>query len=181
MKRSVWIPLMLSALLSACQLAPQGLDRSDNTLISYNRLAQADFDCRCQTVRLGGKVVRADALPHQTEVEVLSMAVDRFTAKPVLDSHSDGRFIAVLNGFVDPLSLQDQYITVKGTLDGKRSGKIDHANYAYPLIKADNYRIWRQVMEYYYDEEAWFDYRDSYRYGGFWGPFPSWKPRAALR
>ncbi|MGR6981711.1 Slp family lipoprotein [Testudinibacter sp. P27/CKL/0425] len=180
MKKFIWIPLVLSALLSGCQIAPQGLDRGDNTLISYKQLANADFDCQCQTVRLGGKVVRANAQPSYTEIEVLSMTIDRFSAKPVLDSNSDGRFIARLNGFVDPLSLEKQYITVKGILDGKQNGKIDQADYVYPLIKAENYRIWQQVVEYYYDEE-WFDYWDSYRRRHFFGGFPMWKPRAALR
>lgn len=182
MKKFIWIPIVFSAILSGCQLAPPGLERTDNTLISYSQLATADFDCQCQQVRLGGKVIKAAVLKNNTtEIEVLSMTVDRFTAKPVLGSHSDGRFIATLNGFVDPLSLENQYITVKGTLRGKRSGKIDQVDYIYPLVKADSYRVWQQVTEYYYDEEEWFDYWDSHRYGRHWGGFPMWKPRAALR
>ncbi len=177
---SVKIIIAASAVLTACQMAPLGLDR-ENSLINYQQLETADFNCRCETARLGGKVIRATALENQTEVEVLSMEVDRFSAKPILASSTNGRFIAVLNGFVDPLSLQDQYITVKGILDGKRGGKIDQANYLYPVIKVEHYRIWQQVIEYYRDEEEWADYWESRRYGGPWGPFPSIKTRAALR
>lgn len=179
MKQSIGV-IFISMLLTACQIAPSGLDRADNPLISFKQLAHADADCQCQTVRLGGKVLKATALKHATEIEVLSMAVDRFSAKPVLDSHSDGRFIVRLDGFIDPLSVQDHYITVKGVFYGKRGGKIDQADYIYPLIKADTYRVWQQVVEYFYDEDEWFDHWHSY-YGRAWGIFPMWKPRTVLR
>ncbi|TNH05637.1 Slp family lipoprotein [Testudinibacter sp. TR-2022] len=181
MKILKWIvPLLASAVLVACQLAPEGLGR-DNAIISYKALQTADFACNCEQVRLGGKVIRATALAQQTEIEVLSMAVDRFTAKPILASQSDGRFIAVLNGFVDPLSLQDQYITVRGVLSGRQEGKIDQAQYVYPKIKVEDYHIWQQVIEYYYDEDEWADYWEGRRYGRFFGPIPTRYPRPALR
>ena len=85
----------------------------------------------------------------------------------MIESHSNGRFIAYLNGFVDPENLKDQYITVAGVLSGKEQGKIDQADYRYPVVQAHQYRLWKLVQEYYYDPDDMYDYGPFYPYG--WG------------
>lgn len=138
-------------LLTACATAPQGLEKDDFTLSRFDQIQAEDLDCQCKLVRLGGKVLSATAMKGKTRIEVLSLNVSRFSAKPVLDSRIEGRFIAYLDGFIDPESLKDQYITVKGVLKGQEIGKIDQVDYQYPVIQANAFRQWKLVQEYYYD------------------------------
>ncbi|PVX42896.1 outer membrane lipoprotein [Pasteurella langaaensis DSM 22999] len=158
--------LFLNALcLAACVNPPKGLEKDAFTIQSLRDIDQDHYRCKCKKVRLGGKVLAATALKNQTKVEVLSLPVASYSAKPVIDSQSDGRFIAYLPGFVDPEALKNEYITVLGVLSGKESGKIDQANYEYPVIQVNAYKQWQQRQEYYYD-----DYMDDYWDGRFgWG------------
>ena len=125
----------LSLVLTGCVSAPQGLEPKQFDALNLNNIQPQDYDCRCVKVRLGGKVISATALKNQTKVEVLNQTVAYFSAKPIIDSHSNGRFIAYLNGFVDPENLKDQY------------------------------RLWTLVQEYYYDPDDMYDYGPFYPYG----------------
>ncbi|KYK95943.1 membrane protein [Aggregatibacter actinomycetemcomitans serotype d str. SA3733] len=157
----------LSLVLTGCVSAPQGLEAKQFEMLNLKNVQAQDYDCRCLKVRLGGKVVSAQALKDKTKIEVLNQTVAYFSAKPIVDSYSNGRFIAYLNGFVDPENLKDQYVTVGGVLSGKEQGKIDQADYNYPVVQADQYRIWKLVKEYYYDPDDIYDYAPFYPYG--WG------------
>lgn len=176
--------LFLTALcLSACVSPPQGLEKDDFTIQQLSKIEADDYTCGCQIVRLGGKILSVQALKDQTKVEIMSLPISSFSAKPVWDGATDGRFIANLPGFVDPESLKDQYITVKGRLTGKESGKIDEADYTFPVVDASAFKRWQLVREYYYDP-YWDDFYYGFGprwgyYGGFWHREP--RVRTVLR
>ena len=62
-----------------------------------------------KSIRLGGKVLTAQAQPNKTKIEVLSYPVYSTSAKPMIDEQPSGRFITYLDGFVEPESLKDQF------------------------------------------------------------------------
>lgn len=170
MKKLPFLPL-IALFLVGCVSPPKGLEKDQFTIQSFDRIEADDYTCRCKKVRLGGKVVSAVALKDKTKVEVLSLPISSFSAKPVLSSVTDGRFIAYLQGFVDPTGLKDQYITVAGLLTGQETGKVDEADYRYPVIEATAVKQWRLVQEYYYEADDW----DSPFYRPFgWG----WRHRS---
>ncbi|WP_143228906.1 Slp family lipoprotein [Actinobacillus succinogenes] len=179
--------LFLTALcLTACISPPQGLEKDAFTIQQLSKIDADDYACRCRIVRLGGKILSVRALKDQTRVEIMSLPVSSFSAKPVWDGATDGRFIAYLPGFVDPESLKSQYITVKGTLTGKEQGKIDQADYHFPVVKATAFKHWQLVREYYYapywDDDFYYGYGFGPRwgyYGGFWHREP--RVRTILR
>ena len=152
--------LFAISLLSGCISAPPGLERDKSAIQDLKKIKTEDYDCRCKKVRLGGKVVAATALKDKTRIEVISLPVLTFSAKPAIDAPTNGRFIAYLKGFVDPESLKEQYITVTGVLSGKEPGKIDQADYQYPVIDVTAHKQWRLVQEYYYDRDYWDDWDD---------------------
>ncbi|WP_386686232.1 MULTISPECIES: Slp family lipoprotein [unclassified Lonepinella] len=154
-------------LLVGCVNPPQGLEKDEFTIQNLKDIDQDHYACQCKDVRLGGKVLSVDVLKNQTKIEVLSLQVSSFSAKPVLDSTTNGRFIAYLKGFVDPESLKDQYITVKGKLTGKEMGKIDQADYQYPVVTVQAFKQWQLVKEYYYEYDDW-DYY-PFGFGPRWG------------
>ncbi|PJG82730.1 Slp family lipoprotein [Caviibacterium pharyngocola] len=175
--------LSIAALsLTACISAPPGLERSPFTIQRLAQIQAEDYACQCKKARLGGKILAATALKDKTKLEILSLSISTYSAKPLLDSSVDGRFIAYLPGFVDPAMLKDRYITVAGALSGPENGKIDQADYAYPVVNTERYKLWRLVQEYYYDPDDWDDYwgaRHS-RWGWGWGS-PFWRPEPRLR
>ena len=70
-------------------------------------------------------------------------------------------FITYLDGFVEPESLKDQFITIGGTLLKTEQGKVDQANYIYPVIKTNHYRVWKLSQSYYYPDDMWDDWAFS--------------------
>ena len=79
----------------------------------------------------------------------------------MIDEQPNGRFITYLDGFVEPESLKDQFITIGGTLLKTEQGKVDQANYIYPVIKTNYYRVWKLSQSYYYPDDMWDDWAFS--------------------
>lgn len=122
---------------------------------SYREISPQDLTCHCKTVRLGGKIINTTVLANQTKIEVLSLPVSSISAKPFVELQSDGRFIVYFNGFVEPENLKERYITVGGQLAGTEKGKIEQADYTYPVVQADKYRIWTLSTTYDYPTDDW--------------------------
>ena len=150
-------------LLNACIHAPQGLEMTQFNAQSLNAAQNAQTGERA---RLGGKILNATALPNQTKLEILSLPIFPKSAKPNLEGASDGRFIAYLNGFVDPETLNDQFITVGGTIVGRERGKIDQANYDYVQVKVEQFRLWKIGSTLEFDD----DFDDFWRNFGLIRP-----------
>ncbi len=164
----------LSFLLIGCVTPPQGLEKEQFSITSYKAISSQDLDCRCKTVRLGGKIIQSEILPNKTKIEVLSLPVSNYSAQPLIEAQSDGRFIAYFDGFIDPENLKDRYITLGGKLSGKVQGKIERAEYIYPVIQTENYRLWRLTKNYYYPVDEWDDW-------GFWRWRHRWYDKPEIR
>ncbi|WP_424411753.1 Slp family lipoprotein [Pasteurella sp. PK-2025] len=165
-------------LLTGCIMPPKGLERDDFTLQHLDKIQAEDYACQCKQARLGGKVLSAQALPGKMKLEILSLPLVSLSAKPLISAQTNGRFIVYLEGFIDPESLKDQYITVKGKLIKQQKGKIDQVDYLYPVIEANHYKKWQLIEEYYYDPDEMADWRESLRRG--WG-YPFFRPEPRLR
>lgn len=152
----------LSFSLAGCVSAPQGLEKEQFVITNYHEISPQDFNCQCKIIRLGGKIIQSEILPNKTKIEVLSLPVSNYSGKPIVEAQSDGRFIAYFNGFIDPENLKERYITLGGKLSGTEQGKIEQANYTYPVINIDKYRLWTLSKTYYYPNDDWDDW-------GFWG------------
>ena len=157
-KKTILVLTALSATLVGCVNAPKGLEKEQFTLKSLSSIQPSDYSCQGSIFRLGGKVLTAKALPNKTKIEVLSYPIYSTSAKPMIDEQPNGRFITYLNGFVEPESLKDQFITIGGTLLKTEQGKVD-------VIKTNHYRVWKLSQSYYYPDDMWDDW-------GFFGRRP---------
>ncbi|BFU60076.1 hypothetical protein HEMROJRC1_03310 [Rodentibacter sp. JRC1] len=164
----------LSFLLIGCVTPPKGLEKERFSITSYKDISSQDLDCHCKTVRLGGKIIQSEILPNKTKIEVLSLPISNYSGQPLIESQSDGRFIAYFDGFIDPENLKDRYITLGGKLSGKARGKIEQAEYIYPVIQTENYRLWRLTKSYYYPIDEWDDW-------GFWRWRHRWYDKPEIR
>ena len=92
-KKTILVLTALSATLVGCVNAPKGLEKEQFTLKSLSSIQPSDYSCQCKSIRLGGKVLTAQALPNKTKIEVLSYPVYATSAKPMIDEQPNGRFI----------------------------------------------------------------------------------------
>lgn len=105
-------------------------------MLSLDKLVVEDYACQCKQARLGGKILSATALQGQMKLEILSLPLISLSAKPSLSAETNGRFIAYLEGFIDPERLKEQFITVKGTLKNQKLAKLIRSIIIIPLFRS---------------------------------------------
>ena len=125
-----------------------------------------------QRVRWGGIIASVKNEKKQTQVEIVSRVLNA-SGRPEDNDQSTGRFIALINGFLDPMVFsKGREITVVGLVNGKTTRNIDKYEYLYPEIAVEVYKLWapseKQVP--YYDP-FWYDPWYMRRYGP---PFYPW-------
>ena len=137
---------------------------------------------------LGGSIVNTKLTQEGSQVEALYIPVDsRGYLKDVEPLSSDGRFLAILNkkwGTLDPLIYRKgREITFAGEFIETRSGKIDEAEYIYPVFEIVQIYLWKERRDYYpgyYYPGYYYPYSYPYPYGWYdpwwrpWGPW--WRP-----
>lgn len=129
---------------------------------------------------LGGIIVNAKLTKEGSLVEAIHVQVDSLG---YLTGGADGRYLALYpkeSGTLDPqIFRKGRRITVAGEFVGTRQGKIDDAEYEYPLFYIKDIYLWEDRMYYYpsypYYYPYWGDYPYSYWWHGpFWRPYPYW-------
>ncbi|WP_130835192.1 Slp family lipoprotein [[Erwinia] mediterraneensis] len=130
-----------------------------------------------QESRFGGKVVRVTNLNEVTRLEIATQPLDE-QARPRLGSASVGRIYADIRGFVDPLNLNNQYVTVLGTIKGSEVGEVGQANYRFIVIDVKGYQRWRMVKQVVAPPQPmidpWIWSGPGRHRHGYWGPNPYW-------
>ncbi|KGA34164.1 membrane protein [Pectobacterium brasiliense] len=122
-----------------------------------------------QESRFGGRVVSIRNEANKTRLEISSMPLDS-GAKPLLDMPSEGRFIAYVNRFLEPVDFKDQLVTVVGPIVGTEQGAIGDKPYRYVVIDAQGYKRWNVVQRLMVPPGGYgpWGWRAGYGYG--WGP-----------
>jgi len=131
---------------------PPLFDRSD----AANRLAPwqaAQAPAMAEIVIWGGAIVSVRNLEATTEIEVLAYPLDQ-KQRPLQRAPSQGRFIVVQDGFVEPADFPSgRYLTVKGKLFGTREGHIEQSQYRFPIVKDAKLHVW--PVDYFYNRSRW--------------------------
>lgn len=121
-----------------------------------------------QASRFGGRVVSIRNEADRTRLEIASLPLDS-AAKPRLNYPSEGRFIAYVHRFLEPVDFQDRLITVVGPITGTEQGTIGDRPYRYVVVEVQGYQRWnvaqRVVNPYGPGPWGWHG-----RYGYGWGP-----------
>jgi len=98
-----------------------------------------------RSVSWGGTLVSIENTEEATLLEVVGrpLAAD---GRPNLSSQSNGRFMAVVPGFLDPVDYRSgQVISVNGTIDGSDRRQIGGASYDYPKVAVVDHKLWAPV------------------------------------
>ena len=140
--------LLLALMLSACSAGPPGLGyEPESALIAFDQVRQTPNAFKGFPVRWSGQIVQTRVLATGTEIEVVELAL-RGDGVPAQQEQSQGRFIIQVEGLLDPqLYAQGRTITVLGTYQGMRAGKIGEQAYSFAVLKADRHRLWPKVRD----------------------------------
>lgn len=136
-------PLLLAAvlLLAACASAPPIDPTGARTGLRPYQVANEDAPGD-PVVLWGGMIVEVANRERSTEVEVLAYPLDE-RQRPLLERATEGRFIAVLPGFVEPLDYPaGRFVTLRGRLVGTRAGRIGERDDVFPLVGVQAAHVW---------------------------------------
>jgi outer membrane lipoprotein len=136
---------LFSVLLVGCSSLPTELEASSEPVITdYQKWVNQLPDAK--DVRLGGVIAKVTNLKDKSRVEVVNMPISS-SGKPDLDAEPSGRFVAYVDGYVEPLSFAEgRLVTFVGQSAGSEDGKIGEFPYTFPVMNADNQRLW-QITE----------------------------------
>lgn len=96
-------------------------------------------------VRWGGTIASVENHEDETWIEIVAHRLSR-KGRPLSDYDSEGRFMAVVEGFADPaIYTQDRKLTVAGTLDGSTAKSIGDFDYVYPVVRASSFYLWKPL------------------------------------
>ncbi|QXO19170.1 MULTISPECIES: Slp family lipoprotein [Vibrio] len=141
--QSVITALAAALLLSACATLPSQLTaNSDNVISDYSRWSEIDPASQAE-VRLGGVIASVTNLADKTRIEIVNLPIDD-VGRPSLTSEPQGRFVAYVNGFLDPITYgQGRLITLVGTTTSPEMGKVGEFEQMLPVMKASGYYLWK--------------------------------------
>lgn len=110
-------------------------------------------------VRWGGVIAGIENREDSTLLEVVSRELTS-SGRPRTDDRSAGRFLAVVNGFLDPAVYNDgREVTVNGILEQPVERNIDQYPYHYPVVKTEHLYLWEPLrpVDPYYHHPIWYD------------------------
>ncbi|WP_275554958.1 Slp family lipoprotein [Mixta sp. Marseille-Q2659] len=167
--------LATALLLAGCVSVPDSVKgRSPMPQQDLLRVMNAPQLYVGQEARFGGKVVKVTNLDGRTRLEIATQLLDE-SARPRLGAASVGRIWADVNGFIDPVDVTNQMVTVVGTIKGSEKGEIGKASYNFVVVSVTGYQRWRvqqQVVMPMQPIDPWIWYGPTRHHPGYWGPNP---------
>jgi outer membrane lipoprotein len=147
-KHAIYIfDIFLIILVTGCAA---GISQQSRSMVTYmgtfSALQKTPDAYKGEVVMLGGRIIETKASSSLSEITVLQLALDT-GGRPVNPDQSGGRFIIQDKKLLDPAIYQkDMYLTVVGTLKGSKFGSIGGFQYAYPLVKSIEIKLWQKGM-----------------------------------
>jgi outer membrane lipoprotein len=177
------LPIVSLLILTAsCSVISSRLREQALPEMPFPELLQNAEQYRGRTVILGGYIIETQNQPDQTVIKVLQTPLT-FGEEPGEKDDSQGRFLVVHEGFLDPeVYKKDRIVTVAGTILGLESEDIGMCPYACLKIKSLQIHLWPEYdyrypyySPYYYDYP--YNYYPSRRYNPYWRDDPFFWPR----
>ncbi|MBB6189101.1 Slp family lipoprotein [Rhodanobacter sp. MP7CTX1] len=139
--RHLFCPL-LALVLVACAPAPIYKNAPNAITAPPALVAQSPERYPGGDVIWGGRIVQVTTFANHSEIELLAYPLDS-SQRPQLNDIGNGRFIAVMPGYVEPLDYPaGALMTMSGKLNGTRVGMVGEANYVFPLVSVAQSHVW---------------------------------------
>lgn len=136
------LSILSTLALAACAPAPIYKAAPDTIAATPVQVASTPARYANSDVIWGGRIVEVKNYPDHSEIEVLGYPLDS-SQRPKLSDNGNGRFIAVMSGYVEALNYPaGSPITVSGKLSGSSTGAVGQAPYVFPLVGVAQAHVW---------------------------------------
>lgn len=156
--------------ISGCASYPEAVKVADGTpLISYQSATQGKV--QQGTARWSGVIAKVENNANNTRLEVVYFPGNE-SGRPKISDQTEGRFVAYINGFVDPMVYQQgKAVTALGQLAQPEAGMVDKFQYIYPVIQQAVVYLWPKQQDTTRVDvvDPWPLWRAPYPYWGY-GP-----------
>ncbi len=124
-------------------------------------------------VRWGGTIAEVRNRADETLVQIVARELTD-SGKPIVGDRSSGRFVARIDGFLDPVVYREgRRLTITGEVIGTRTEQVGEYPYRFPVVEVDTSYLWPRETATpgyprYYDPfwyDPWYPYRP-------FGPWP---------
>lgn len=123
-------------------------------------------DYLSQKIRWGGIILHTENKQDVSELTIIALPLSE-SGEPIDSDKSPGRFIAIIDEFVEPLVYSpEREITVTGKILRTENLKVGEFPYEYPVIQVDHYYLWPPEPE-----PSYLDYPT---YPWIYGPYYPW-------
>jgi outer membrane lipoprotein len=132
----------LAAVIAACAPAPLYKTGASSVNATPQQVATSPANFRNLEVVWGGSVISVHNLADHSEIEILAYPLDS-SQRPRLQQPAAGRFIAIVPGFTEPMNFPlGSLVTLRGTLEGARTGEVGQAPYTFALVRSQAMHRW---------------------------------------
>lgn len=154
------------ALVSGCQSnIPEEIRLSMEGAPGLAQVRQQPQDYISQSVRWGGLILDTENRQNTSRLTIMALPLND-SGKPSIYDNSPGRFIAVVDKFLEPLEFgRDRQITVIGSIVGTETLKVGEFPYIYPVVQVEQHHLWPKAIPTNY-----------HNYPGYWRHDPWFYP-----
>ncbi|WP_127956747.1 Slp family lipoprotein [Serratia microhaemolytica] len=160
--------------LSGCVSVPQTLQGTTSTPLMQLAMVQNSPKLFIGAeARFGGTVVGMANEGGQTVLEIAVVELDS-GARPMLGQPSQGRLLASVNGFLDPVDFRGRLVTVVGPITGMQAGQIDMMPYQFVTMQVNGLQRWQitqQIIMPPPPARPWHGPHPHHRHQGWYGGY----------
>jgi len=137
------LAILLAGLLAGCaSTVPVALRDDLPTALSQRAVQAEPARYHGEEVRWGGEILSVTNLRQATEVELFGRPLSD-TAEPYPDGGEGVRFIARIDGFLDPAEYRaGKRLGVRGQLTDPLERLVGAYPYRYPVVDVSVYHLW---------------------------------------
>ena len=137
-----------------------------NSEITFTALKKNPQAHREKVVLLGGVIVKTINKKDGSLLEVYQTKIDS-RGKPIELDVSEGRFLALFEGFLDgEIYQKGRKVTIVGVVQGTEMIRIGEIDYRCPLLVIKDIHLWEKEQPLNYEPYPW----------GLWYPWQQWYP-----
>jgi outer membrane lipoprotein len=130
-------------LASACSSRiPPAINDPDVGDVEVSQVLSSPDAFYSSKIRWGGVLVSVENTANQSKLTIVSFPTNH-EGRPIVSADSPGRFIALVDGFLEPLVYREnREITVVGRVGRPESGKVGDFEYDFPVVNVEDFYLW---------------------------------------
>lgn len=174
---SIFSAVLIFFLFSCAPVLRQDLMSSGSTAVPMSRIKETPLLYAGKLFILGGLIIKTKSTAAGSLIEAVYIPVDS-SGYLKGKEYAQGRFLALYPkemGFLDPeIYRKGREITLAGEFVELRAGRIDEADYTYPVFEIKQIYLWKEEKDYI--PPPYPPYYSPYPYPYWWND-PYWRTR----